>query len=387
MSIRVRVFADLHVHPFKQFANYRLSDNSRRLEILSRFDSIVSSPDNDKFDLLIIAGDIFHEKTKVDVVSVVETSNIIKKSKIPILMCSGNHDQAYSGYSSLSTIAVGEPAEIRENFLPEDLAYYDTHITISKGDFSLVFNAVPYNDFHSYVAGGSFVGERLQKNEVLVSHGELSGVYGLQYGDSGVDVKSLFDNFYFSIIGHQHSLPRAIINPNSSKGGVLIPGAIIPHTFGETDCGYLWDIEFFADGEIRVTSHKFNRPQFCTIDLRNDNVDLSLYDFNSADYYRIIIPPNMDVPPIPITILAHTIVVHGDENVGRVDSAASDIFELSPSALVNEYFMSLVNKGLVDDRLRLRMSRFGNELVSEGSNIDSLCEVLEREDKVLEDED
>ena len=381
MSIKVRVLSDLHVHAFKQFANYRGSDNSRRLEILERLDSIVSSPDITNFDLLIIAGDIFHEKTKIDVVSVVEVEKIISKSKIPILMCSGNHDQTYSGYSSLATIATNTPFQIDKNLYPGNVAYYDTYavVTDPDTDFKLLFNAVPYNSFFEYATGADTLGKKMGIDEVLISHGELQGVVG-SYEIDGVPINKLQDNFHFSIIGHQHSIIPSMNNGNS---WVLIPGAIIPHTFGETDCGYLWDIEFYEEGNVWISSHKFEHPRFITVDFREGSFP---YTFDSRDYYRVIFKSQNDILQIPQEISERVVAVHGDENVGMIGSFATEVLELSPSSLVDEYFKLLVERGAVDNNSMLsKIRRFGLELVSEGSNIDSLCEELEREDTIHED--
>jgi hypothetical protein len=276
VSIRVLfkflVFADLHLHSFRAFATYGPSGNSRRLEIANRLGEIVTEINTGNYAFAVFGGDFFHDKFRIDPESVSMAKTILGRLQRPLLMCSGTHDRLRSGATSLSVF---------EDMFAGDLnrIFVDAWGGVLE-KFPIQAVAVPhYADCQQHQ---KVLKELSGSHVLLVTHGDIKGA---QYGDfknpNGLDCGWLSKHFGFSVVGHIH-------NRNSVRNGfqnVLIPGAVIPHGFGDGDCGLAWKVSVLSNHTFELEEIRFEHPRFITIDWREGQQD---YDFNDQDYYRIL---------------------------------------------------------------------------------------------------
>jgi len=365
--MRIVVFSDLHVHPFRMFATFKEGDNSRRLEILRRLERIVELANHPSVDCLVFSGDFFEERGKVDVVSLARAKEILAKLKKPFIACSGNHDLTRSGYSALSAFRelVGDfKTENRRFFLDEVVKLKD-----SQGE-TWGFFCLPYRE-------DALVQEWLEESMknvefdapfVLVAHGNVKGEeFGLPFWiKNGFDPHFLMANFAFSVVGHYH-MPFLMNN-------VLIPGAAIPHNFGD-ECGggSAWrvDLRVVEVEGVRSVAHKvsrvyFKHPAFITVRDRADEVE-----FNDKDYYRIF----PDALPAEMPENVRFVVAKSAKEV-NVDPSSLFLLD-SPKELIDKY----VKRTVDHEEDRVKFSRTGQVLFESTSRL-ALTEI---ERKALEE--
>jgi DNA repair exonuclease SbcCD nuclease subunit len=276
--MRFLAFADLHLHAYRPFATYDQGDNSRRLEILKRLEAIVALINQPKYDFGVFAGDFFHERLHVDVVSVAESKKVLAKLEKPLIMCSGTHDRTYSGHSSLSVFQdIFSPTEAGGSLWIDDI--YGAQSTADGPVIS-----VPHMGLALQMAA---IRAHAQKPGILVTHGDVKGMrYGGMTCEDGLDLDELSELYSFVVLGHIH-------NPSASSGlskpNVLIPGVCIPHSFGDVGPGRVCDVavEFVRAQRSHVGIIGFSHPKFLTHDYRG--VGGSSVTLNLEDYHRLLL--------------------------------------------------------------------------------------------------
>lgn len=297
--MRFLAFADLHLHAYRSFADYAQGDNSRRVEILKRLDEIVVEINKPKYDFGVFAGDFFHERLHVDVVSVAEAKKILAKLQKPLIMCSGTHDRTYSGHSSLSVF--------QDIFESEDegrLVIDDVWNLPGRSNEGLLW-AVPHMGLAMQMAS---IRAHACKPGILVTHGDVKGMrYGGVTCEEGLDLDELANLYSLVVLGHIHNPgdPSGLARPN-----VLIPGACIPHSFGDIGPGRVCDVTLAFDRQkkkmgLKVGILPFLHPKFVTHDVRG--VGGSSVTLNLEDYHRLILKRDdspMIIPPAARFVIA-----------------------------------------------------------------------------------
>jgi DNA repair exonuclease SbcCD nuclease subunit len=257
------------------FAEHSSGENSRRAEILSRVDSIISLTQDGTYDAVLFGGDFYHERGKIDTVSLVYSKEIMKKlhPATKFIACSGTHDLARDGKSALA-------AFVEEN-APKRF-FIDEPCLLGRGSTVVAVVAVPdpviYEE-HEVRIREALGQVKVDFPKILLSHGFVVGSREFEaepWMSKGVSQSFLRENFILSILGHLH---QPILS-QSDRGIILIPGAVIPHNFGD-DCGggSYYDVEV-SGKEVLVRRHAFAHPQFLT-------VDDTFHSFDREDYYRV----------------------------------------------------------------------------------------------------
>jgi len=385
------VFSDLHLHPYRMFASYASGDNSRREEILIRLRDIIEKANAGPYDAILMAGDFFHEKLKVDVVSVAKSKALVATSKKPIIACSGTHDITFSGHSSLSVFSTDERSEERSGSVRRldvsnpnyrGLFVFDESVLLTKYNEACLVVAVPsVSSSGQMQAIESALSEALKEalkivgkrqiRKVLLTHADVIGTsYGRHIVDVGIDADILAEMFDVAIIGHIHHPYES-----SSRGFVLLqPGAAIPHSFSDegTDIGggNVWEVRLSSSG-IYTSQIHFHHPAFRTIRLGSE---ASPEELDPADYYRIISPDRSARFPALRHIMIYTEPLQ--DFVPRTEAKVRD----SISDLIETYleFACRIDPQLKADRDWLRkLHTIGEAIATHYGDPDLLCDKLE----------
>ncbi len=96
--------ADVHLG-YKQYGCY-----SRLVDFAQAFYNAIKFGIDNKVDFILIAGDLFHKKSEMDPVTLMQATKVLKKAKnanIPVIAVEGNHDSTYfrESYSWMDYLA------------------------------------------------------------------------------------------------------------------------------------------------------------------------------------------------------------------------------------------------------------------------------------------
>jgi DNA repair exonuclease SbcCD nuclease subunit len=373
--MRVLVFSCLHLHPFRAFATYSRGDNSRRLEVLERWNEIVEIGNQPQYDAVLCAGDFFQEKTRVDVVSVSKAKAILSHLRKPLIACSGTHDITRSGYSSLSVFSetVSHPGSVineMEAFAGQRGFYHDGIVRMG----NWLFLCIPTQEQTALQQAIESVANRVYSrmdSKILLTHGDVQGSWlrGNMRVERGLDPRFLARRFSFSIVGHYHE--------SRLFERVLVPGTCSPHSFSDEGLsGAVWDVNLLDDHN-EVIEIPFYHPLFKTVDL-DENPDFS---FNVLDYYRIL-TSNRDlrrqvIASLPPEVGARSIIIYKKPQSQDAERAA-----VIPQAERTELLRSYVGSKFLLPSSSVqaeRLYRVGLMLAREGVfDEDSVCEQLEK---------
>jgi DNA repair exonuclease SbcCD nuclease subunit len=203
------IFSDLHLHPFQAFHKIVNGVNSRLLEIANVLDTIIDLAHKENCDAILFGGDFFHTRI-VERETLALAGSILKKSEIPIIAISGNHDQSkdalYSAVESLRGLVT-----ILNN---EEITIAGTNI-----------RGIPYTTNKIEIK---------EEPDILLLH---TGIGGAKMGADFVDntsrpLEEINRLANIVICGHFH-LPQLFKNPPIVGGFVLIPGSPVQHNFGD----------------------------------------------------------------------------------------------------------------------------------------------------------
>lgn len=289
--MRAFIFSDLHLHPYRQFTSLEGGMNSRREEILERLKEIVSIINRPEYDVGLFAGDFFHERLYVDVVSVAKAKEVLGPLTKPLLMCSGTHDRTYSGHTSLRVFTSLNPRLSKS----ETLIHVDEVVEYPvRGESPWTFVAVPHMRMDKQMEAIREYGRK--PRSVLITHGDILGAsYGGHVVEEGLDLDVLSELYTFVVIGHSHNGG----GPVSAYRNILVPGACIPHGFGDADLGRAWDISLIQPSHkpviIGSTPITWEFPQFLTEDI--SGIGVGRVQLSPRHYYRLILNPD-DKPDI-----------------------------------------------------------------------------------------
>jgi len=256
------VFSDLHAYRWPAFAHLsKRGVNSRLLSIISVLKNILQASKDNNCDAILFAGDLFHTP-KIDVTEYDLVARQLRASPIPIVMIPGNHDEAEAGphYHSMRAL-VGKGRILldpREGCITK------------QGD--TVIGGIPFcKDVLSEM-------KAIRGADIILMHTGFAGAQaGFDYiaeQKKFLQASKLYKYDYRLIIaGHFHT-PQLIYKreeyPTPCNDGVeypirnkliLIPGAPLPHTFGDVGPRGYWIID-----DKRAKFTKMGAPQFVKLD-------------------------------------------------------------------------------------------------------------------------
>lgn len=261
------VFGDLHVYPFLQFVR-RLDDgmNSRLSEILDVIGRLVIRANDKDVDFVIISGDLFNEKDKVNIRAFTEAVILLSMIQKPCLLVTGNHDFVTQKEGKVTFSALTIMKEMGENF------YVDEEMTVSGQRFV----GVPY--YRKVEEHYEEICHQADEETILVTHAEVYGAVDGKIRFSTGLPRELFKRFKASIVGHIHTPQR------DDSCGLLIPGSPLHHDFGDIGRdAFAWEMEIKGK-QIILRTMDVSGPRF---------VECKAVEFDSLEkkeqvYYRVI---------------------------------------------------------------------------------------------------
>jgi DNA repair exonuclease SbcCD ATPase subunit/DNA repair exonuclease SbcCD nuclease subunit len=248
--MRICHLADIHFRAF-----------SRHKEYKEVFEKIFKSIKNLNVDMVVVCGDIVHEKTRitpelVDILNWWFRSLIEVSGKFGVHLILGNHDLNLSNKSRMDVLSpiVNLLDDDNLHFYKESGVY--THGKINLGVFSC-FDEDRWDE----------VKPKKDGINIALFHGCVLGAKtDLDYMLRGAEVSvDFFDEFDFALLGDIHKSNQFL------KDNIAYPGSTIQQNYGESiEKGFLlWDIEGPNNYTVEFRPIKNNYP-FVTVEWQGD---------------------------------------------------------------------------------------------------------------------
>lgn len=252
--------ADIHIRYLDRHEEYK--------EVFSRLIDYISNDPNKDESIMVICGDIFHNKDRFVSETIIIFDNFLKElsSLLDVFIILGNHD-CFNHRDRLDTLSG----------IMQVKNYERVHLLKKSGLYSfanIVFGA-------SSILDGTIVGcpDKI-KDKIYISlyHGIVSGcTLDNEYKTNGLSLQN-FQNYDIVMLGDVHK--RQFLNKEET---IAYPGSLIQQSFKEErEHGFLlWDI--IEKKSQFVSLH--NDYSFIDIDLHED---LDLIDFPLYTRVRVI---------------------------------------------------------------------------------------------------
>jgi len=275
--VRIAHAADLHLRLFKRHGEYRHT-----------YHRFFESLKENKVDRVVLAGDIFHNKTNLSP-EVIDLAFFLLESianfcKLDIII--GNHDCIINQTNRLDSVT---PIVNRLNHsnikLYKNSGLYDTGSDIVYGIFAI-------NDEEKYPI---LISEKnMNKTYIALFHGAINS----SLTDVGFKLKSendisMFDNYDFAFLGDIHKQQYLRYGSNG-KPNVGFAGSLIQQNHGENiDKGYLlWEIEDRDNFDVKSVRVE-NDYGYYTIMLNKSNAetvgDMHFENMPKKPYLRVVL--------------------------------------------------------------------------------------------------
>ena len=189
---------------------------------------------------IVVAGDIFNNKTTVSNESIIQVNNFLKEidNVCKTYVIAGNHDMLMNNLDRIDSLTpIFEIGELKNTvYLDRELGYKSGIYEDDNVEFCL------YSSFSNF--DSPFVGVRKKKNKTYVGliHGDINGAVSAtkHVTENGLD-PNLFEKCDFVIAGHIHKFQE--IKKNGVK--IVYCSSLKQQDFGETvtEHGFvLWDL-------------------------------------------------------------------------------------------------------------------------------------------------
>jgi DNA repair exonuclease SbcCD nuclease subunit len=286
VNSHVLLFSDLHCHPHKKKAE-RLNDCLKALEWV--FDVADEREIND----LIFAGDLLHDRQRIDVLTYTKTWEILKRRMSSgvakrLWLLVGNHDLWFNNKWSVSSV---QPLSSIPGITIIDSPQ-------QRGIADSAFDFIPYT--HDPLKAFEELGSRMEREKcycighlaidgaILNSAGTVSDVVIEHDGDMVVVDAGLFQGYKHTFLGHYHSAQQ--ISPN-----VEYIGSPLELSFGEAhQAKWIIDLDTRTGEKEYIENtfspkHLYLRPKDLerSVDLKNNFVCLITDDVSAVDVVQM----------------------------------------------------------------------------------------------------
>jgi len=243
--------ADIHIRNLKRHKEYR-----------SAFEKLYKELDNaPKNTLVIIAGDVFHNKTDISPEAVQLASEFINElsNRRPTLLFKGNHDANLNNLDRLDALS-----PIVYSLNHPNLVYLEKSGVYEIGEYNFILWEVG-DEIDKYISPLDVPGE---KQKIVLYHGTVENILLTDKMEihSGKVPFNLFQGAYLGILGDIHK--HQFLDEDNVIG---YASSLIMQNYGEhpTDHGYiLWDVKQRSGKFIRLE----NDYGYITIKLKQNSV-------------------------------------------------------------------------------------------------------------------
>ena len=216
------------------FADLHIRTSSRHEEYKEIFQIIYSRLREEKIDLILFLGDLYHNKCNLSPEYVKVASDFLKNLAgiAPVRIILGNHDKIYSNNNRLDAVSPIIDAINLDNLI----------LYLKSGEYSfdnnIIFNVMNVFDRENWIL------EPTDKSKINMAlyHGAIRGATtDVEWVvDSGEDEVEIFNNFDYALLGDIHQTQSL-----DKNGRIRFAGSVIQQNHGESnDKGFLiWDIK------------------------------------------------------------------------------------------------------------------------------------------------
>lgn len=271
------VISDVHFHKFNDFSKSTGRVNNTRFE--NQLDAVedVLKIAQEEGRVLLFAGDLFHQRGRVDTQVFNEAFSLFKKYEdVKIVAIEGNHDNVDNSINSVSSL---EPFKVLKNF-----TLIEAYDKISIGEDTLV--GVSYGEEYSELK--EFI--KSNKATILMAHLGVEGSYGAGMSklDGPFSTGDLLvpENYDVGLLGHYHR--RQEVSHN-----VFYIGNPVAQNFSDSEQqkGY---VTFETDkGKVLNDTMKFTRlkyPMFIKVDSTNiDKYGKDIEVISESNFVRVVL--------------------------------------------------------------------------------------------------
>lgn len=263
MMLKILHTADLHLgmkftHGYVPAVQERLIDSR-----FKTFCSLIEVANKHDTDLLVIAGDLFHN-TRVSRKDILRTTNLLKRFEGRLIMIlPGNHDYTQKGDDPLWPSFLENVAE-NTLFLGEPKAY-----DLRRYDIDMTVYAAPCMSKHSGTNAIGWVHECPKDAEtqfsIGIAHGSLEGLspdFNEEYYPMSKKELTL-TGIDMWLMGHTHI--RYPDEENGTDARIFFPSTPEPDGFDCEHPGYVWLIELNDDKSVRYQSICTGNCRFLTV--------------------------------------------------------------------------------------------------------------------------
>ena len=253
--MKILLFSDLHIHAWKSFGVNNVTGISRRLnDQISANKQILKIARDEKVDLSICGGDVYHSRVNIPVVALNFVDEFFtdlgKISKVYLVR--GNHDlvsdKNYKAHhDALNPITKKLP---EKELLVSDLKFR----------FVDYYEDVNVDDIKGY--------------DVVVLHKQPALTTESGFKFDGMNYRTLSKNNKFVFFGHYHT--KMVLGGKNANCFVM--GSTIPLTFGDGGDHGVWILD--TDTSL-VSFKKLDYPEFITVNTPEEVKD-------DKNYYRVL---------------------------------------------------------------------------------------------------
>ena len=231
------VFSDIHIHPWSAFSSVDKNGvNTRLLETVSILKQVIQKAEDESCDGILFSGDFFHT-SKIEATTMDVAFRTIRRSSLPIVMIPGNHDES----SKMADFHTLRSFTSRHRIL---LDHKEGLTTVIQGK---KIAGIPYLPETKLLHDE--VKKLGKKQDILLIHtGFANALEGADYISKQRDLPKAedFKNAAGVVVaGHYHNpqfFPPGVEvaeqnTPEAARmkpGTVLIPGAPMHHSFGDS---------------------------------------------------------------------------------------------------------------------------------------------------------
>lgn len=225
--MRIAHISDIHVRNLTRHEEYQ-----------EQFNKLYKSLLNNNIDLIVLAGDLFHQKTNLSPESVTVVTKLLKNlSEISTtFVILGNHDYATSNKTRVDSIS----PIVNELLNNHNIKYFKNNDTFGYNDIQFYFHS-QLDDNKKF--------EKIYSDRINVAvfHGVVSGAKndsGFEFSDEKFS-KEYFEQFDVSMLGDIHKFQYL-----NDKKTIAYSSSLIQQDFGESkdNHGYIiWDIKSKSD--------------------------------------------------------------------------------------------------------------------------------------------